>query len=67
MVLVAKSDTSDTSGQQIKKGVQWTDNNRTIHTEDDIIRGYVYGGKVIPVSGKLYSNFYNVCVFLCII
>lgn len=41
----------------IKNVAQWTDNNRTIHTKEDIIRGYVYGGKPIPVSGNLRFNF----------
>ncbi|XP_011164610.1 X-ray repair cross-complementing protein 5 [Solenopsis invicta] len=36
----------------IKNVAQWTDNNRTIHTQEDIIRGYVYGGKAIPVSDE---------------
>lgn len=52
---MAKIDTSDTSDQEIQKGVQWTDNNRTVHTKDDIIPGYVYGGKAIPVSGNLFK------------
>ncbi|XP_012223110.2 X-ray repair cross-complementing protein 5 [Linepithema humile] len=53
MVSMAKIGTFDTSDQQIKKAVQWTDNNRTVHTKDDTIRGYVYGGKAIPVSNEV--------------
>ncbi|KAL6262861.1 hypothetical protein P5V15_005650 [Pogonomyrmex californicus] len=54
MVLIAKMSTSDAPDQEvpIKNVAQWTDNNRTVHTQEDIIRGYVYGGKVIPVSDE---------------
>ncbi|XP_011859931.1 PREDICTED: X-ray repair cross-complementing protein 5-like [Vollenhovia emeryi] len=54
MMLMAKTSTSDTSDQEvpIQNVVQWMDNNRTIHTQEDIIRGYVYGGKAIPVSDE---------------
>lgn len=54
MILMAKTSTSDTPNIEvpIKNVAQWTDNNRTIHTQEDIIRGYVYGGKAIPVSGN---------------
>lgn len=54
MVLMTKKST-DMSDQNItiKKVVQWIDKNRIIHTKEDIIRGYVYGGKAIPVSGNL--------------
>jgi len=56
MVLMAKTSTSDMPNQEvpIKNVAQWTDNNRTIHTKEDIICGYVYGGKAIPVSGNSY-------------
>lgn len=54
MILMAKTSISDMSDQEvpIKNVAQWTDNNRTIHTKEDIIRGYIYGGKAIPVSGN---------------
>ncbi|XP_071627447.1 X-ray repair cross-complementing protein 5 [Temnothorax longispinosus] len=54
MLLMAKTSTSDIPDQEvpIKNVAQWTDNNRTIHTKEDIIRGYVYGGKTIPVSDE---------------
>ncbi|KAG5317492.1 XRCC5 protein, partial [Pseudoatta argentina] len=54
MVLMGKTSTSNTPDKEvpIKNVVQWMDNNRTIHTEEDIIRGYVYGGKAIPVSDE---------------
>lgn len=47
--------TSSETNQQvsIKKVVQWTDKNRTIYKKEDVIRGYVYGGKSIPVTGSL--------------
>jgi len=56
MVLMGKTSTSNTPDKEvpIKNVVQWMDNNKTIHTEEDIIRGYVYGGKAIPVSGNSY-------------
>lgn len=56
MKLIAKTSTSEISDQEvpIKNVAQWTDNSRTIHEKEDIIRGYVYGGKAIPVSGNLY-------------
>lgn len=52
MTQIAKTSTSDDPDQQvpIKNVAQWTDSNRTIHKEEEIIRGYVYGGKAIPVS-----------------
>ncbi|EFN72471.1 ATP-dependent DNA helicase 2 subunit 2 [Camponotus floridanus] len=54
MILMGKTSTPDMPEQEvpIKNIAQWTDNNRTIHTEEDIIRGYVYGGKSIPVSDE---------------
>ncbi|KYN11759.1 X-ray repair cross-complementing protein 5 [Trachymyrmex cornetzi] len=54
MVLMGKTSTSNTPDKEvpIKNVAQWMDNNRTIHTEEDIIRGYVYGGKAIPVSDE---------------
>ncbi|KMQ84033.1 x-ray repair cross-complementing protein 5-like protein [Lasius niger] len=54
MTLMGKTSTPDIPDQEvpIKNVAQWTDNNRTIHTEEDIIRGYVYGGKPIPVSDE---------------
>ncbi|XP_011064647.1 PREDICTED: X-ray repair cross-complementing protein 5-like [Acromyrmex echinatior] len=54
MVLMGKTSMSNTPDKEvpIKNVVQWMDNNRTIHTEEDIIRGYVYGGKAIPVSDE---------------
>ncbi|XP_012058169.1 PREDICTED: X-ray repair cross-complementing protein 5-like [Atta cephalotes] len=54
MVLMGKTSTSNTPDKEvpIKNVVQWMDNNKTIHTEEDIIRGYVYGGKAIPVSDE---------------
>lgn len=54
MVLMGKTSTSDMPDQEvpIKNVAQWTDNNRTVHTKEDIIRGYVYGGKPIPVSDE---------------
>ncbi|XP_029176160.1 X-ray repair cross-complementing protein 5-like [Nylanderia fulva] len=54
MILMGKTSTSDNPDQEvpIKNVAQWTDNNRTIHTQEDIIRGYVYGGKSIPVSDE---------------
>lgn len=58
MILMGKTSTPDMPDQEmpIKNVAQWTDNNRTIHTQEDIIRGYVYGGKPIPVSGNLHFN-----------
>lgn len=58
MELIGKTSTSDMLDQEvpIKNVAQWTDNNRTIHTKEDIICGYVYGGKPIPVSGNLCFN-----------
>lgn len=58
MILMGKTSTPDMPEQEvpIKNVAQWTDNNRTIHTKEDIIRGYVYGGKPIPVSGNLCFN-----------
>lgn len=55
MVLMTKISTSDMSDQKIsiKNVAQWIDNNRIIHTKEDIIHGYMYGGKAIPVSGNL--------------
>lgn len=55
MILTANTSTSDNPDQQvpIKNIAQWTDSSRTIHMKEDIIRGYVYGGKAIPVSGNL--------------
>lgn len=54
MVLMGKTSMSNTPDKEvpIKSVAQWMDNNRTIHTDEDIIRGYVYGGKAIPVSGN---------------
>lgn len=53
MIQIAKTSISAMSDEvPIKNVAQWTDNNRTIHTQEDIIRGYVYGGKAIPVSGN---------------
>ncbi|XP_018392695.1 PREDICTED: X-ray repair cross-complementing protein 5-like [Cyphomyrmex costatus] len=54
MILMAKTSTSNTPDKEvpIKNVAQWMDNNRTTHTEEDIIRGYVYGGKAIPVSDE---------------
>lgn len=54
MILMGKTSTPDMPDQEmpIKNVAQWTDNNRTIHTQEDIIRGYVYGGKPIPVSDE---------------
>lgn len=53
MIQIAKTSISSMSDEvPIKNVAQWTDNNRTIHTQEDIIRGYVYGGKAIPVSGN---------------
>ncbi|XP_011338671.1 X-ray repair cross-complementing protein 5-like [Ooceraea biroi] len=48
----AKMSTADNPDQRvpIKRTAEWTDSNRTIYKEEDIIRGYVYGGKAIPVS-----------------
>lgn len=58
MILMGKTSTSDVPDQEvpIKNVAQWTDSNRTIHTKEDIIRGYVYGGTPIPVSGNLHFN-----------
>ncbi|XP_032675501.1 X-ray repair cross-complementing protein 5 [Odontomachus brunneus] len=52
MQLVAKTTTPDMEEQQVlvKNIAQWTDKDRTIHTKEDIIRGYLYGGKAVPVS-----------------
>jgi hypothetical protein len=59
MIRMAKM--GDNSEQvPIKSVAQWTDSNRTIHTKEDIIRGYVYGGKAIPVSGNLITIWLNV-------
>lgn len=54
MVLMGKTSMSNTPDKEvpIKSVAQWMDNNRTIHTDEDIIRGYVYGGKAIPVSDE---------------
>lgn len=54
MVLMATTSTPNKPDQEvpIKNVAQWTDNSRTIHTKEDIIRGFVYGGKAIPVSGN---------------
>lgn len=53
MKQIAKTSISAMSDEvPIQNVAQWTDNNRTIHTQEDIIRGYVYGGKAIPVSGN---------------
>lgn len=54
MVLMTKISTSDMSDQKIsiKNVAQWIDNNRIIHTKEDIIHGYMYGGKAIPVSDE---------------
>ncbi|XP_072758975.1 X-ray repair cross-complementing protein 5 isoform X2 [Anoplolepis gracilipes] len=54
MILIGKTSTLDMPDQEvpIKNVAQWTDNNRTVHTKEDIIRGYVYGGKPIPVSDE---------------
>lgn len=51
---MAKTSTSSMPDQEvpIKNVAQWTDNNRTPYTKEDIIRGYVYGGKAIPVSDE---------------
>lgn len=48
-----EASTSDVSDGQvpIKNVPQWTDNSRTVHTQEETISGYVYGGKAIPVSG----------------
>lgn len=55
MILMATTSTAKKPDQEvpIKNVAQWTDNSRTIHTKEDIIRGFVYGGKAIPVSGNL--------------
>lgn len=60
MQLMAKTTVADMVEQQVsvKNIAQWTDKDRTIYTKEDIIRGYVYGGKTISVSGNLYLNFY---------
>ncbi|XP_014484973.1 PREDICTED: X-ray repair cross-complementing protein 5-like isoform X2 [Dinoponera quadriceps] len=52
MQLIAKTTAADMSEEQvpIKNVAQWTDKNRTVHTEEDIIRGFLYGGKTISVS-----------------
>lgn len=54
MILMGKTSTSDIPNQEvpIRNVAQWTDSNRTIHTKEDIIRGYVYGGTPIPVSDE---------------
>ncbi|XP_012527255.1 X-ray repair cross-complementing protein 5 [Monomorium pharaonis] len=54
MALIAKTSTSNAPDKEvpIKNVAQWTDNDRTIHTQEDIIRGYVYGSKTIPVSDE---------------
>lgn len=54
MILMGKTSTSDMPDQEvpIKNVAQWKDNNRTVHTKEDIIRGYVYGGRPIPVSDE---------------
>lgn len=41
----------DEQDRPIKNVAQWTDNNRVVHTRDNTISGYVYGGRAIPVSG----------------
>lgn len=54
MQLINKTSCSpDMPDQQvpIKKVAQWSDRNRTIHTQEETIRGYVYGSKTVPVSG----------------
>jgi len=56
MIRMAKISGADNSERMpIKSVAQWTDSNRTIYTKEDIIRGYVYGGKAIPVSGNLIT------------
>lgn len=70
MTQIAKTSTSDDPDQQvpIKNVAQWTDSNRTIHKEEEIIRGYVYGGKAIPVSGitPLRFNYASNSDFPCL-
>lgn len=58
MQMLAKTTAANMEEQQVlvKNIVQWTDKDRTIHTEEDIIRGYLYGGKAVPVSGNLYLS-----------
>lgn len=59
MQLMAKTTTADLTSREvpIKTIAQWTDKNRTIHTKEDMICGYLYGGKAISVSGNLYLSF----------
>jgi len=61
MVLMATTSTPNKPDQEvpIKNVAQWTDNSRTIHTKEDIIRGFVYGGKAIPVSGNSCLHIVN--------
>jgi len=54
----------NSEGIPIKNIAQWTDSNRTIHTKEDIIRGYVYGGKAIPVSGNLITIDMTQCIYV---
>ncbi|XP_070529815.1 X-ray repair cross-complementing protein 5 isoform X2 [Cardiocondyla obscurior] len=58
MVQKAKISTLDVTDQEIsiKSIAEWTDNNKTIYTEEDIIRSYVYGGKAIPVSEEAKAS-----------
>lgn len=61
---VLEASTSDVPDEQvpIKNVAQWTDNSRIVHTGENTISGYVYGGRAIPVSGLTLLYF-----VLCII
>lgn len=66
MVLMTNMSTSDMDDQKIsiKNVAEWIDNNRIVHTKEDIIHGYMYGGKAVPVSGNLCLTAKSILLYI---